>query len=135
MRRYAFFFAGLFLAADLATGLAGGLAGGLAAGFAVALAAAPGATGACLLTAAFFPFAASFTGAAPEAAAVAAAAPGADFAALGGVFGANFEPLAPLRPHLPRSGAAASNAWHSPRVRLLGSLSFGIFALRALSVI
>src|SRR5271168_3719049 len=41
-----------------------------------------------------------------------------------------------LRPHLPkvRTGAAASRVWHSSKVRLFGSLSFGIFALRDLSV-
>src|ERR1700692_524305 len=46
-----------------------------------------------------------------------------------------FRPLG-LRPHLPkvRTGAAASRVWHSSNVRLFGSLSFGIFALRDLSV-
>src|SRR5450432_989615 len=94
---------------------------------------------ACLLTAAFFPLAASFTGeasfagAASPGTAAAGAVPFADFAP-DEVFGPNFEPLAPLRPHLPRSGAAANRAWHSSNVRLFGSLSFGILALRALSV-
>src|SRR5438552_3302567 len=44
--------------------------------------------------------------------------------------------LAFLRPHLPkvRTGAAANNAWHCSKVKLLGSRSLGIFALRCLSV-
>src|ERR1700723_799029 len=86
------------------------------------------------LRASFLPLAASFIGAGPEGAAPAAGAP-FGFASLPAAFGANFEPFPPLRPHLPRSGAAASKAWHSAKFRLFGSLSFGIFALRALSVI
>src|SRR5258708_1515964 len=45
-------------------------------------------------------------------------------------------PLPFFRPHLPkvRSGAAASRVWHSSNVRLFGSLSLGILALRDLSV-
>src|SRR5262249_19813496 len=106
-----------------------GLAGLAAAGFF---------TGACLLTAVFLPFAASLTGAGASAAAPdAASAPLPPalplFLALpaAAVLAPN---LPPLRPHLPRSGAAASSALHSSKVRLLGSLSLGILALRALSV-
>ena len=53
-----------------------------------------------------------------------------------GCFAAWRRPWRSLRPHLPkvRSGAAASIVWHSARVRLFGSRSFGILALRVLSV-
>src|SRR5258707_4596212 len=123
MGPYAFFFAGLFLALGVTLGLGVGAEADL--------------TGACLLTAAFLPLAASFTGVGAEGAS-GAAVPFADLApiacAFAGVFGANFEPFAPLRPHLPRSGAAASSARHSSNVRLFWSLSFWIFAVCALSV-
>src|SRR5579859_734684 len=130
-RPYDVFFAGLFFLAEVLAVLLG-------AGVPLALGAAAGFTGACLFTAAFLRLAASFAGAAVSAFAAAGAVPLAalvPFAALLiAPLGANFDPLPPLRPHLPRSGAAASRAWHSSSVRLLGSLSFGIFALRALSV-
>src|SRR6201999_168134 len=105
---YAFFFAGLFLAAALGLGLAAAAAAGFF-------------TGACLFTAVFLPLAASFTGAGVSAPGAAGA-----FAAPPLLFAPALPNLPPFRPHLPRSGAAASKALHSSKVRLLGSLSFGI---------
>src|SRR6185437_10279801 len=108
--------------------------------FGAALDAAPDLAGAFLSAADFASLAANRTGVlagfgfAVVAAAVSAAAP-AGFALA--VFAAPAPlPLAFLRPHLPkvRGGAAASRVWHSSNVRLFGSLSLGIFALRALSV-
>src|ERR1039458_6076544 len=96
-----------------------------------------GAAGAFLSAVAFAPLAASRTGAAaaPPLTARFFAAPAMGAAALPLAF--DVLPTAlPFRPHLPkvRAGAAASMAWHSGKVRLFGSLSLGILALRALSV-
>src|ERR1700720_21497 len=101
---YDFFPAELFLALDLRLGAAR-------------------LAGAFLSADAFTPLAASRTGFAGAAAAASLGVP------------LPFRPLG-LRPHLPkvRTGAAASRVWHSSKVRLFGSLSFGIFALRDLSV-
>src|ERR1700716_1019093 len=133
---YDFFFAELFL--DLVVGLrfdweaAAAFAGAFAGSFA----------GAFLLAAVFAALAASPIGApfAFSAVAVAvafflaaAAAPLAAFPFAMGPLGA---PLPFFLPHLPkvRTGAAASSVWHSSKVRLFGSLSLGILALRDLSV-
>src|SRR5208282_4235741 len=93
--------------------------------------------GALFFAAAFRPLAASFCGAALGGAALEGAALGAavlEGAAFSGA--ALATPLPLLRPHLPkvRTGAAANMLWHSSKLRLFGSLSFGILALRFLSV-
>src|SRR6185369_12323309 len=78
-------------------------------------------------------FAASFALAAGASGAEAAASGAALVSALAAaaLLGAN---LRPKRPRLPLAGAAASSAWHSSSVRVLGSRSFGTRAFLALSV-
>src|ERR1700685_1213084 len=96
--------------------LAFGLGVGVTLALGLAAAATPAFAGAFLSTVAFDSFAANLTGA--------------------GLRVVGPTELFCLRRHLPnvRSGAAASNALHSSSVRLFGSRSFGIFALRDLSV-
>src|SRR5580658_48472 len=126
---YSFFFAELFLALILPVW-------GLAAAF-LALAAVLGLAFGCVL-------ATAFAGSCLLADACTTLAASAIGAGADGPLGVPLRPLGaacflaapPLRPHLPkvRTGAAASRDWHSVSVRLFGSRSFGIFALRVLSV-
>src|SRR5271168_1553230 len=120
---YGFFFAELFLALILPVC---GLAAVLDLAFGGALGGAAFA-GSCLLADACTTLAASAIGAG-------AAGP---FCVPLRPFGAACFLAAPFfRPHLPkvRTGAAASRDWHSSSFKLFGSRSFGIFALRDLSV-
>src|SRR5580698_3299070 len=125
MEAYDFFLAELFLALGCAATDSTAGAFLLAAALAPLAARRVGAArflGAVPAAAAPAPFAA------PAAAVAAVALPFADFALAPGL---PFVPLRP-RPHLPkvRTGAAASRVRHSSKVRLFGSLSLGIFALR-----
>src|SRR5258708_4871517 len=157
MERYDCFFTELFLALGFALRFVLGAAAGFAgtfddAAFADVFAGAfmgalTGAgAGAFLLAAAFAALAASAIGATLPLGLVAAASTVTALGVASVVFPLPAFPLAavplaaPLpffRPHLPkvRSGAAASRVWHSSNVRLFGSLSLGILALRHLSVL
>src|ERR1700732_2207441 len=132
--RYGFFFAVLFF------GLGGALRLVLGAAAAFAAACAGSFARAFLLAAVFAALAASPIGApltfGPAAAVFALAAARASLAARPAAVDRLAAALPFFLPHLPkvRTGAAASRAWHSSNVRLFGSLSLGIFALRDLSV-